>query len=134
MVRERGAGTSSPHMSRASLHYRLQHMSTNFRCLHRLYVHMRPPLQGALLGVVVALVLARPGLAQTTGETVLPRPQRATIDAGGEPFVLRSPVRILVTPNNIRLREIALWLADLLRARTGFAVSVSPVRQADRPR
>ena len=133
MVRERGAGTSSPHMSRASLHYRLQHMSTNFRCLHRLYVHMRPPLQGALLGVVVALVLGRPGLAQTTGETVLPRPQRATIDAGGEPFVLRSPVRILVTPNNIRLREIALWLADLLRARTGFAVSVSPVGVAAPP-
>lgn len=55
-------------------------------------------------------------------ETIIPRP--AVSESRDGAFVLRNPVRILVTQGSPRLREVGGVLAQAIRERTGFVVSV----------
>ncbi|MBK7832564.1 MAG: beta-N-acetylhexosaminidase [Gemmatimonadetes bacterium] len=76
--------------------------------------------------VVAALGLPIAGApAQTSGESIVPRPARALADSTGAPFELRSPVHIVVASGGVRLREIGELLGTVIRERTGFVVRVS---------
>ena len=56
--------------------------------------------------------------------SVLPAPSYGLVQPGAMPFVLRSPVHIVVAKGSRRLAEIGEMLADVIRRRTGFVVSV----------
>lgn len=71
----------------------------------------------AALAVPMGMVRGQGGV-----ESIIPRPARAESREGA--FVLRNPVRIVVTPRGAHLRELGELLAQVIRPRTGFTVSV----------
>lgn len=73
----------------------------------------------ALVALAVPAGMVR---GQEGVESIIPRPARAESRDGA--FVLRNPVRIVVTPGSPRLREVGALLAQAIRERTGFTVSV----------
>jgi hexosaminidase len=58
---------------------------------------------------------------------VVPYPEHVRMRDGA--FALRDPVRIVADTSISRLAEVAEFLAGVIRAQTGFAVTVEPTRQ-----
>lgn len=88
-------------------------------------------LRALTLLSLTPLVLA----AQTTSAShLIPRPSelRARPDLGA--FTLRSPVQIVVDADGEAWREVGELLAEGIRARTGFTVTLSPRRAPTLPR
>ncbi len=80
----------------------------------------------ARLSAILLLAAPLPLFAQRDRMlSLLPQPRSVIIDSGA-PFALRNPVRIEVAATDSAYREVAEFLAEVLRARTGFTVQVAP--------
>jgi hexosaminidase len=81
------------------------------------------------VSLALALSVALSAAAQDgSGVRVVPRPEHVQQRAGA--FALTDPVAIIADSTNARLSEIATFLATVIRARTGFTVTVGPATGA----
>ncbi len=96
---------------------------------------------GVRVGMVAVAVLALSGVQPraavdqqpAASPALLPRVSQANTPPGAAPFVLTSPVSIVIASPAPRLNEIAALLADAVRTRTGFTVRVETGATAMRP-
>lgn len=77
-----------------------------------------------LAAVVLTLMVATTAAAQRSPVFVVPAPDSMRMGDGA--FLLRDPVTIAADLDNVRLAEVAEFLATILRAQTGYAVAVGP--------
>ena len=93
----------------------------------------RNPLIAAAMAVLAATPFAsRPSTAAAQhpahAPSLIPYPEHVRQLPGS--FTLRDSVRIVADTSVVRLREIATLLADALRARTGFTVTIGGIASA----
>ncbi len=89
----------------------------------------RPALSLALL-CAMALTVAHPARAQPTDPPIRLIPLPESVARGDGEFILADPVRIVIAAPSERLVEVADFLSDVIRIRTGFRVAVESGRGA----